>query len=373
MPAEVQTMFSVGSIPWHGLGHVLDTAPSCADALTLAGLNWRVGLRPMSSALSDGGPAIPVPGARAVWREDTGTILGTVGDDFAPLQNADAFAIFEPLVSEGLISLETAGALREGRRVWIMARVAGDPAEIAAGDIVDPYLLLCHGHDGSLALRFGFNPVRVVCSNTLGLALDRGEGMFTLRHTSGLDEGLARARTVIAAQIGIFRQTADGWRMLADRKCTEADFAAYVLRVLSGHAGEGEDTREIEPGHAVGKRLIEHIKPLFEGGIGNDRPGVRGTWWAAYNAVTQWLTHHRGAPTGSETERAARRFEALHLGVGRRLGIRALLLALDAAERAPMAAHLMVAGAFPRLALPPADDADLTADVDAAIDAVVIE
>jgi phage/plasmid-like protein (TIGR03299 family) len=339
MPAEVQTMFSVGEVPWHGLGHVLDTAPSCADALTLAGLDWRVGLRPMMSAPSDGGPLVPVPGARAVWRQDTGTILGTVGDDFEPLQNAAAFGVFEPLVAEGLITLETAGALREGRRVWIMARVAGDPEEIVSGDIVDRYLLLCHGHDGSLALRLGFNSVRVVCSNTLGLALDKGEGLFTLRHTSGLDEGLARARTVIHQQIAVFKDTAEGWRLLAARSCSDADFAAYVLRVLA--QADGEDH-----GHTVGKRLLETIKPLYEAGVGNDRPGVRGTWWAAYNAITQWLTHHRGAPIGTESERAARRFEALHLGPGRRLGVRALLLALDAAERAPMAesAPLMIAG-----------------------------
>lgn len=331
MPADVQTMFSVGSIPWHGLGHVLDTAPSCADALVLAGLNWRVGLRPMSSAVSDGAPAVAVPGARAVWRMDSGQILGTVGEDFAPLQNEDAFRFFEPLVSEGLISLETAGALREGRRVWIMARVAGDPAEIAAGDIVDPYLLMCHGHDGSLALRVGFNPVRVVCANTLGLALESGEGMFTLRHTSGLDDGLTRARAVIASQIAVFRDTAEGYRLLAARRCSDADFEAYILRVL---AGTGE---EVEPGHTVGKRLLADIRPLFEGGRGNDAPGVRGTYWAAYNAVTEWLSHMRGSAAGTDQERAARRFEALHLGAGRRLGIRALLLALDAAERAPSA------------------------------------
>jgi len=347
MPADVQTMFSVGSRPWHGLGHVLDTAPSCADALTLAGLDWQVGLRPMLSAVSDGGPMVPVPGARAVWRRDTGTILGVVGEDFAPLQNDDAFRFFEPLVSEGLITLETAGALREGRRVWIMARVAGDPAEILAGDTVDPYLLMCHGHDGSLALRVGFNPVRVVCANTLALALDKGEGLFTLRHTSGLDEGLARARTVIHQQIDVFRDTAEGWRLLAAKRCSDADFEAYVLRTLAQPDEEGE------PGHTVGKRLLETIKPLFHGGAGHDRPGARGTWWAAYNAVTQWLTHMRGAPMGTEAERAARRFEALHLGAGRRLSIRALMLALDAAERAPGSERITLAAP---LALPPAAD-----------------
>jgi phage/plasmid-like protein (TIGR03299 family) len=338
MTADVQTMFSVGERPWHGLGHVLDAAPTCRDAIKLAGLDWRVDLRPMWTTLPGVDMPVPVPGQRAVVREDNATILGVVGEGFTPLQNADAFAFFEPLVSEGLLSLETAGALREGRRVWIMAKIPGDPAEIVAGDLVDRYVLMCHGHDGSLALRAGFNPVRVVCQNTLSLALDSGDGMVCLRHTSGLAAGLARLRTVIGQQIEIFNGTADAWRLLAARSCDDASFTAYVLRLLALTRGEGDDAaRVIEPDATVGRRLLEDVRPLFEGGVGNDRAGVRGTWWAAYNAVTEWLTHHRGSPAGTEREQAERRFDSLHLGPGRRLGVRALMLALDAAHDAPAA------------------------------------
>lgn len=338
MTADVETMFSVGERPWHGLGHVLDAAPTCRDAIKLAGLDWRVDLRPMWTTLPGVEMPVPVPGQRAVVREDNSTILGVVGEGFAPLQNADAFAFFEPLVAEGLLSLETAGALREGRRVWIMARIPGDPVEIVAGDLVDRYLLLCHGHDGSLALRAGFNPVRVVCQNTLSLALDSGDGMVCLRHTAGLAAGLARLRTVIAQQIEVFNGTADAWRLLAARSCSDLDFATYALRLFAVARGEGDDAvRVIEPDATVGRRLLDDVRPLFEAGVGNDRAGVRGTWWAAYNAVTEWLTHHRGSPAGTEREQAERRFDSLHLGPGRRLGVRALMLALDAAHDAPAA------------------------------------
>ena len=338
MTADVQTMFSVGERPWHGLGHVLDTAPSCADAIKLAGLDWRVDLCPMFTTIPGVDMQVPIPAQRAVVRADNRAILGVVGEGFAPLQNADAFAFFEPLVAEGLLSLETAGALREGRRVWIMARIPGDPAEIVAGDTVDRYVLMCHGHDGSLALRAGFNPVRVVCQNTLSLALDSGDGMVCLRHTSGLPAGLARLRKVISEQIGIFNGTADAWRLLAARSCSDLDFAAYALRLFALARGEGDDAvRVIEPDATVGRRLLDDVRPLFEAGVGNDRKGVRGTWWAAYNAVTEWLTHHRGSTAGTLREQAERRFDSLHLGPGRRLGVRALMLALDAAHDAPAA------------------------------------
>lgn len=330
-------MFSVGAAPWHGLGHVLERAPSIGEAIKLAGLDWTVSLRPMWTTLEGGSTPIPVPGQRAVFRDDAGTILGTVGDDFVPLQNSEAFGFFEPLVGDGTLELETAGALREGRRVWIMARIPGGPEAIVpeADDIVERYVLLCHGHDGSLALRCGFNPVRVVCQNTLSAALERGDGMFCLRHTAGLSTALDGVRGVIARQIEIFHDSAAAWRHLAARTCSDAAFGAYALRVFAQVRGEGEDAAEVQPGVQPGRRLLEAVRPLFEGGTGNDVAGVRGTWWAAYNAITQWLTHARGSAQGTERERAERRFDALHLGPGRKLGQRALMLALEAADRSP--------------------------------------
>lgn len=94
MSHEVESMFSVGVEPWHGLGHVLESSPSCAEALTLAGLDWSVDLQPLFA----GDDLIDVPAHRAVVRSDTGAVLGVVGDDFVPFGNADAFAFFEPLV-----------------------------------------------------------------------------------------------------------------------------------------------------------------------------------------------------------------------------------------------------------------------------------
>jgi len=354
-------MFSVGTAPWHGLGHVLERAPTVTEAITLAGLNWRVGLRPVWTTLAEGGTPVPVPGCRAVWREDTGAILGTVGEDFAPLQNVDAFEFFAPLVSDGTLELETAGALREGRRVWIMARVRGEPAVVVRGaeDLVERYVLLCHGHDGSLALRVGFNPVRVVCQNTLNAALEQGDGLFCLRHTAGLEDGLERARRVIGRQIEIFGDAAEGWRHLAGRTCDDAAFGRYALRVFASVRGDGKHAAEVEPGAQTGRRLLEQVRPLFEGGAGNDREGVRGTWWAAYNAITQWLTHARGSSHGTERDRAERRFDSLHLGGGRKLGIRALMLALEGADASPVSTVPPLALALPLpavAALPAAED-----------------
>lgn len=375
MSHEVENMFSVGQKPWHGLGHTLATAPSIREGIVLAGLNWRVKMRPMRATLADGGCEIDVPDHRAVFREDTGKILGVVGDGFHPLQNEDAFAWFQPLVEEGLVTLETAGSLREGRRVWVMAKVAGDPAVIVPGaeDIVDQYALLCHGHDGSLAVRLGSNSVRVVCANTLRGALEQGDGLAVIRHTSGMGEAMTTARTVLARQIELFRGSAEGWRFLASRTCTDADFTVYALRVVALVRGDSDErVRETTPSAEDGGRLLKALRPLFEGGAGNDRAGVRGTWWAAYNAITQWLTHERGASQGSERDRAERRFAELHLGAGRRLGQRALMLALDGAERSAILG-LWVNPGIPAVHQPAAEPAPLATPSDPADgDAVLV-
>ena len=335
MSHEVESMFSVGVRPWHMLGHVLKAAPSCAEALTLAGLNWRVELRPLRTDIVDGGIDVEVPSHRAVVRMDTGAVLGVVGEDFRPFQNADAFAFFEPLVSEGLLALDTAGSLRQGRRVWIMGKLAGvDPAEIVAGDVVEPFVLLCHGHEGSLALRVGFDPVRVVCQNTLNMALDAGDGLFCLRHTAGLASGLESIREALANQIRIFRGSVESWQVLAAKRCTGDDFERYALRVFGRTTGEGDgEVRKTGPGAEAGSRLLEVVRPLFESGAGNDAPGVRGTWWAAYNARTEWLTHLRGSQQGDAFDRAERRFDSLHFGDARKIGLRSLMLALEAAAK----------------------------------------
>jgi len=348
MSHEVESMFSVGARPWHGLGHVLAGHPSIAEAIILAGLNWTVEPRHLFTDVVPCGHLIKVPNHKAIVRQDNGAVLGVVGDDFTPLQNSDALGFFAPLIDEGLLVLETAGSLRDGKRVWVMAKVPGVPEVVAPGDIVDQYLLLCHGHDGSLALRVGFNAVRVVCANTLAAALEHGDGMAVLRHTAGMGEALAQFRTVVAAQIRHFRESADAWRLLASRKCDDATFTRYLLRVAAVARGLGDDeVRESMPTGKLGSRLVAAVAPLFTGGAGNDVAGIRGTWWAAYNAITQWLTHERGSSIGSPRDRAERRFEALHLGEGRRLSMRALMLAIEGAE---------ASGGATVLALPPGDD-----------------
>ena len=144
---ENDTMFSVKERPWHGLGVVVETAPTIEEAITLANLGWTV--EPKEIKTADG---INIPNKKALMRSDTNDCLGVVGSGYNILQNTEAFKFFEPFVENGLATLETAGSLFNGKRVFILAKIAGDDMEVQKGDFVEKYILLSNAHDGSQAV-----------------------------------------------------------------------------------------------------------------------------------------------------------------------------------------------------------------------------
>lgn len=308
------SMFSVGETPWHGLGSILATAPANgAEAIAAAGLDWSVYLAPLQAAHN--GRTLDVPMSRAVVRGDTANVLATVGRDYAAIQNRDAFAAFDPWVAEGILSYETAGSLRNGAIVWILAKLAIDAAEIGAGDAVATYALLSNSHDGTRAVRIKGTNVRVVCANTLHASdIDRQITM-SVRHTGNVASKVENAvasidgiRRAAAAQAATYRTlTAIGPRD-AD---TVLDYIAAVYR---------KDAETLRTG-----RTAPAIADLFDGaGVGSDLASARGTYWGLYNAVTEYLTHHSG---GHTNERKASRADASVFGSGARTNDRALSVA----------------------------------------------
>jgi phage/plasmid-like protein (TIGR03299 family) len=286
MPHEIESMFSVKLTPWHKLGTIVQEAPTAADAIRLAELDWSVRTEPLQ--IVNGGRPVE---ARAVVRDSDGSILGHhVGAGWTPLQNRDAFSCFDPFIQSGDCAFETAGSLQAGRRVWVLARINRDPAEIGPGDEVRSYLLLSNSHDGTLAVRVGFTPIRVVCANTLAVAhAHTASALLRVRHTRGIVEVLTRTREIIDAVAGEFSATALQYRFLASRGVNRTDLRKYVRRVLGLTVAEGTEQlckRSADTEAAVLER--------FDSGFGANLPSARGTWWGAYNAVTEFLSYGRG-------------------------------------------------------------------------------
>lgn len=298
MAHEVETMFAVGSTPWHGLGTVVQQAPSIEEGLKLAGLDWQVDMVPLAT------PDGRIVTHRATVRSSDQRILGVVGPGYKVLQNAEAFEWARPLVDSGLVELHTAGSLREGERVWMLARIKGDPMEIVRGDLVERFILLSNGHDGKLACRVGFTPVRVVCANTLAMAHAKGASkLIRVLHTDAIHKTLDELREIMNLAASEFEATAAQYRSLAQKSCNLDDLAKYVKQVFRKEKIEVVDASALtDEKDTSSEQTLGKILPLFESGRGNDLAGVRGTWWAAYNAVTEYISHERGQTADSRVD-----------------------------------------------------------------------
>ena len=193
-------MMYVGETPWHKLGTHLDSPPKTAsEVITAANLDWGVVKHPVFAF--DGSKGCAVPGYFAtvradLWEKPDCVPFGLVGEDYNILQNREAFSFFDPIIQTGLVTYETAGALGQGERVWMLAKVKGD-ITIKGIDQVQRYLLLSNGHDGRTALKIKFTPVRVVCQNTLSFALSWGRDLLRSHHGHGMDRRIENAQEAV--------------------------------------------------------------------------------------------------------------------------------------------------------------------------------
>lgn len=186
MAANVETMFSVRVTPWHGLGEIIQEAPTSDDAIRIAGLDWRV----IQSELICKENGQVIDGFKVNIRDTDKKTLGIVTDRYKIVQNSEAFAFTDALLGEG-VRYETAGSLASGRRVWMLAKLED---RIITDELIEPYLVFTNSHDGTGAVRVAITPVWVVCQNTLNLALQTAERQWSCAHKGDIQGKLEEAR-----------------------------------------------------------------------------------------------------------------------------------------------------------------------------------
>lgn len=190
MAANVETMFSVREKPWHGLGTIVAEAPDSQAALTLAGLDWTVIQKDILTV--DGSE--PIRGFKANVRDSDGSVLGIVTDRYKVVQNAEAFAFTDALLGAG-VRYETAGSLQGGKRTWMLARLP--QKYIINGDEITPYMVFMNSHDGSGAIKVAMTPIRVVCQNTLNMALAIAKRSWSCNHVGNIEDKMQDARDTL--------------------------------------------------------------------------------------------------------------------------------------------------------------------------------
>ena len=309
--SRVDTMFYTGNDPWHRIGTKLDNPATAAEAIEVAGLNWDVALEPVF--INRGGEWIPTD-RYAVSRTDRGGVFHVgVTSRYTPLQNSEAFKFFDAIVGAGEAIYHTAGSLKGGRVVWILAKMPGDIG--LTGDPAEKYIMLSNSHDGSMGVDMRFCVRRVVCQNTLKMALSNGSLNARFRHTSNIMQKVNQTRDFLGLRDAYFHNFMAGVERLADKQISSEQNHDYLSRVFNyAPTTENPQTRV--------KNVMGDIESLFLGqGRGSNLDTAKGTAWGAFNAVSEWAEHHRYGDGG--TDLISRRLNSSFYGSGARIEQRA--------------------------------------------------
>ena len=275
MAAEVETMFYTREKPWHGLGTRVEEAPSSADALRLAGLDWQVVQQPIYTEGKE-----LISGYKANVRDSDGKVLGVVSERYRIIQNEEAFSFTDALLGQG-VRYETAGSLQEGRKVWLLARL---PREyIMSGEHISPYLVFSNTHDGSGAVKVALTPVRVVCNNTLNLALDTAERSWSMIHTGNIRDKIKEAEDTLFRAEKYMERLGKEFEDLRGREVTDGQIREYIEQLLPIE----EDATPIQSRNII--RLRKDMERRYF-----DAPDLQDVGGNAYrfiNAVSDFATH----------------------------------------------------------------------------------
>lgn len=297
----VQSMAYVGQEPWHGLGNRLAPNQPVDVWAERAGMNWHIEQAEVRFVTGTAGIGAihAFPEQKVLYRSDTKAPLSVVSARYNVVQPREVLEFYRDLTEVGGFELETAGVLKAGKKFWALAKT-GQTGSLRGKDKVDGYLLLATACDGTLATTAQFTSVRVVCNNTLQIALGDGTGVVKVPHRSQFD---AQA---VKRQLGIAISSWDAFmartKALAERKVTESAAEAFFRRVLTYPVTASGDRDAL----AINERAIKAVGQLYAGrGKGAQLPSAAGTAWGLLNAVTEFTDHHRRARSDDHRRDAA--------------------------------------------------------------------
>lgn len=294
MAANFESGFSAnGIVPWHGLGQIIQDAPTSEDAIRLAGLDWDVIPKPIYDEFGR-----ELPGYKVNMRSSDNTALGIVTDRYRIVQNSEAFAFTDELLGHG-VRYETAGSLASGKRVWMLARMENTTI---AEENIDPFLVFTNSHDGTGAIRVAITPVRVVCQNTLNLALNQASRHWSCVHKGDIQSKLEEARFTLSSAEKYMEALEEEFGELKLKKVTEAQVRNMTEKLLEIEfnnlfnkalkTGNVIDFKERLRQQKYEDKLNMKRNDILT--IYHDKPDLVGTEHSAFrfiNAVSDYATH----------------------------------------------------------------------------------
>ncbi|MBV8500251.1 MAG: DUF932 domain-containing protein [Paucibacter sp.] len=317
MAHAVQSMAFVGQTPWHQLGNALPPKQSLDVWADQAGMNWEIlstPVRYMTEQAGALGAVMTYADQMVLYRSDTKSPLSVVSDRYQVVQPREVLEFYRDLTEISGYELETAGVLKEGRKFWALARTGKETA-LKGDDRVKGYLLLATSCDGTLATTATPTTIRVVCNNTLSIALNGAPQAIKVPHRTSFDA------LAVKKQLGVAVSQWDGFmyrmKLLAERKVKSHEAMNYFLKVLCQIDQQPE-------GNLVNERALNKVQSLYDGhGRGAELTAAKGTAWGLLNAVTEFVDHERRARSQEY------RLESAWFGQGANLKQRAMDQALQ--------------------------------------------
>lgn len=284
----VETMAYANETPWHGLGNRIDAHQPIEIWQQQAGMAFDIKETPvryLTESIGSLGAIMSFPEQKVLYRSDTKTALSVVSARYKVVQPKEILEFYRDLVEVSGFELETAGVLKEGRKIWALART-NQSATLKGNDVVNGYLLLATACDGTLATTAQFTSIRVVCNNTLAVALANGSGAVKVPHSTSFDP------QAVKKQLGISVSSWDGFmyrmKTLSERKVKSHEAMNYFLRVFT-------DQSDTSAGLS-NERAMKKVLALYEGlGKGAELASSKGTAFGLLNAVTEFVDHERRA------------------------------------------------------------------------------
>lgn len=295
MSAKVETMAYAGDVPWHGLGNKVSPTLSAEQMLKAAHLDWTVSKRQLY--MESNKVHKPVPGSYALVRDTDERVLSTVGAGYKPVQNRDSIAFFKKFVDAGKMKMHTAGSLKGGQYIWALAELDADfKVGSKNTDQMKSYLLMMSPHVWSKSLLFQYTAVRVVCWNTLNLALGsslagNGSAFRMIHSTEFSDDVKATAEEALGLSVAQSKEFANIAAQLSGKRAKADDVEQFFCDVL--RIADDEKT-EIEQGERRVPRTLEKFQLALQFAPGAKLDTAKGTWWGAINAVTYVADHQLG-------------------------------------------------------------------------------
>lgn len=264
--------------PWLGIGEIIEHADTSAEVIKLANLDWHVKQAP--SYIEVDGVQIPT-GYTINYKDDDNSILGVVGKNYKVVQNDEAFAFTDELVGndEMPVSYETAGMLFGGKMVWMLAKM---PSTTIVGDEFDRYFLFSNSHDGTSAVRCCLTNIRVVCKNTLNLALREAKRSWRYTHAGDLASKIVDAKNTLIYANEYNKAFAKEAERLANEKLTKAETERLIDKMFA--IPKDASARKVT--NAEYKRE-QFMRAFNEDDINN----FRYTKWGLINSLSDYSYH----------------------------------------------------------------------------------